>query len=68
MLGAGAELGEVLQPERGLQAGGAVGGDLVDDVLGAGDVVGLVDDQGDARALRLRAVDLALELGVQHPQ
>ena len=45
MLGGGAELGEVLQPERRLEAGGAVGGDLVDDVLAAGDVVRLVDEQ-----------------------
>ena len=35
MLGRGAELREVLDGERGLKAGGAVGGDLVDDVLAA---------------------------------
>ena len=65
---AGAELREVLQAERGLEAGGAVGGDLVDDVLAAGDVVRLVDEQRHARAFGLGEVDLALQLRVQHPQ
>ena len=68
MLGGGAELREVLEPEGGLEAGGAVGGDLVDDVLAAGDVVGLVDEQRHAWALGLGQVDLALQLGVQHPE
>ena len=45
-----------------------MGGDLVDDVLAAGDVVRLVDEQRHAGALGFGQVDLALELGVQHPQ
>ena len=52
VLRGGAELREVLQAERGLEAGGAVGGDLVDDVLAAGDVVRLVDQQRHPRAFR----------------
>ena len=68
VFGAGAELGEVLEAEGDVEAGGAVGGDLVDDVLGGGDVVGFVGQQGDARAVGLGAADLALELGVQHAQ
>ena len=68
VFGAGSELGEVLQAERDFQAGAAVGGDLVDDVLGAGDVVRLVDEQRDARPVGLGQVDLALHLGVQHAQ
>jgi hypothetical protein len=39
-----AALGEVLQAERRLETGGAVSGDLVDDVLAAGDIVGFVDE------------------------
>ena len=42
VLGAGAELREILEAEGDVQAGGAVGGDLVDDVLGGGDVVRFV--------------------------
>ena len=59
---------EVLQAERGFEAGGAVGGDLVDDVLAAGDVVRLVDDQRHPRPLAFGEADLALELGVEHAQ
>ena len=68
VLGAGAELGEVLQAEGDVEAGGAVGGDLVDDVLGGGEVVGFVGEQRDARAVGLGPADLALELGVEHAQ
>ena len=53
VLGRGAELREVLESKRGLKAGGAVGGDLVDDILAAGDVVSLVDEEGHAGALCL---------------
>ena len=66
--GARAELCEVLQAECRLEPGAAVGGDLVDDVLDAGDVVGFVDEQRHAGALALGEVDLALHLGVEHPQ
>ena len=45
-----------------------MGGDLVDDVLAAGDVVRLVDEQRHARPVGLGQVDLALELGVEHAQ
>ena len=68
VLGARAELREVLQAKAGLQACTAVGGDLVDDVLGAGDVVRLVDEQRDARPVGLGEVDLALHLAVQRAQ
>ena len=68
VLGARAELCEVLQAECRLEPGAAVGGDLVDDVLDAGDVVGFVDEQRHAGALALGEVDLALHLGVEHPQ
>ena len=68
VFGAGAELGEVLQAEGDVEAGGAVGGDLVDDVLGGGEVVGFVGEQRDARAVGFGAADLALELGVEHAQ
>ena len=59
---------EVLKAECWFEAGGAVGGDLVDDVLAAGDVVGFVDDQRHPRPVVLGEADLALELGVEHPQ
>ena len=59
---------EVLQAERGFEAGGAVGGDLVDDVLAAGDVVRFVDDQRHSRAFAFGEMYLALELRVQHAQ
>ena len=45
-----------------------MGGDLVDDVLAAGDVVGFVDDQRHPRPLAFGEADLALQLGVEHPQ
>ena len=45
-----------------------MGGDLVDDVLAAGDVMRLVDEQRHPRPLGLGQVDLALQLRVQHPQ
>jgi len=61
-------LREVLQAERGFEAGGAVGGDLVDDVLAAGDVVRFVDDQRHPRPVAFGEVDLALQLGVEHAQ
>ena len=59
---------EVLKAECGFEAGGAVGGDLVDDVLAAGDVVGFVDDQRHPRPVAFGEADLALELGVEHAQ
>ena len=45
-----------------------MGGELVDHVLGAHDVVRLVDQQGDAGTVSLGEVDLALHLGVQEPE
>ena len=68
VFGARAELREVLQAEGDVQAGGAVRGDLVDDVLGGGDVVGFVGDQRDARPFGFGEPDLALQLGVEHAQ
>ena len=45
-----------------------MGGDLVDDVLAAGDVVRLVDEQRHPRTLVLGEMHLALQLRVEHPQ
>ena len=66
--GSGAELREVLDAARHFQAGAAVGGDLVDEVLGVGDVVGFVDDHRHPGSLVLGEGDLALHLAVQHAQ
>ncbi len=52
----------------GLEAGAAVGGELVDHVLGAHHVVRLVDQQRHAGTVGLGEVDLALHLGVQEPE
>jgi len=66
--GARAELREVLQPERRLQTGAAMGGDLVDHVLDPGDVVRLVDQQRHPWPLSFRQRHLPLHLAMQHPE